>query len=60
MKIIADMLTINVGIKKAIFFEPVKDNFKMLKSKIPDSDDVMLFNIALEMKQERRRCSLRS
>ena len=35
------------GIKKVIFFEPVKDNFKMLKSKIPDSDDVMLFNIAL-------------
>ena len=35
------------GIKKVIFFEPVKSNFNMLKSKIPESDDVLLFNIAL-------------
>lgn len=34
-------------INKVIFFEPVKDSFEMLKSKIPEDDNVMLFNIAL-------------
>lgn len=35
------------GIKKVIFFEPVRNTFNMLKSKIPKDDNIMLFNIAL-------------
>lgn len=35
------------GIKKVIFFEPIKETFDILKSNMPEGDDVMLFNIAL-------------
>ena len=35
------------GITNFIFFEPAKTNFEMLKMKIPQNDNIKLFNLAL-------------
>ena len=35
------------GVKNILFFEPVKENFEKMKKRIPESDNVNLFNIAL-------------
>lgn len=38
---------VNRGVENMIFFEPVKSNFEMLKMKLPEDENIKLFNIAL-------------
>ena len=35
------------NIKNLIFFEPIKSNYEMLIDKLPDNDNIKVFNIAL-------------
>lgn len=35
------------GILNLMFFEPAKNNFEMLKARLPEDDNVKLFNLAL-------------